>query len=527
MSIQKKSVRNVLLFSFGLFFLLILINKAKRSWFPEDINIINGAFYGAFILFWMQSVSDRVISRRLRRDLLAIGSCMLLWMVLRECRYEYVNQNTGTLSRILWYAYYVPFFLMALLSFRTSFLIEEPVNNRISGKDLAVLAGSSGILLLILTNDWHQLMFTFLPGMENWSSQYGRGPLFFMVYGLIFLMLAGTIFNLTRAALYSPSRRWAWLPLLPLMLGILYWITYPFYKLDWIRFPELTCFLIGLGWEISIQTGLVPSNTGYPELFSQSHLNARFREKGEEPVENTGTGDKVIHSQPIAGGEVVWEEDVSLIRRLEGELKEAGSRLSEEVDLLQAENRLKEEREKTIRKTAILDQMRIRFSAQKERITELISEAEESPEHCREKLLTACVIGVYIKRSAAMMLSAGDTEMRDIRDLLLCLSEEADLLEKLGITCRVQGSAKGLIPTAGLLEVYAAIEDNLEIRLPVLQEFAVRTEESEDEITLTAEYETEIGSQSSGTFSLTRKWRRQQTDSAGGQARPGGQEENQ
>lgn len=127
---------------------------------------------------WGNSVLKRVTDKRVRNILIAIVSAFLLYLLLQTINYNYA-QGLPFLRRYAWYGYYFCMMAFAVLMYELALSFTSNIKKKRGF--VRWLLPASGILLMIgvMTNDLHQLVFRFkgeemLPG-----SPKGYGPLFF------------------------------------------------------------------------------------------------------------------------------------------------------------------------------------------------------------------------------------------------------------------------------------------------------------------------------------------------------------
>lgn len=65
----------------------------------------------------------------------------------------------------------------------------ENTNNR---KYLLIIPAAV-LVLLVMTNDFHQLAFVFEPDFHNWNKQYSYGPVYYVIAVWIFILVLSSI----------------------------------------------------------------------------------------------------------------------------------------------------------------------------------------------------------------------------------------------------------------------------------------------------------------------------------------------
>ena len=138
-----------------------------------DILIVPGGIarsliYIALYIGWGISVSKRIIQVQVRHYLIAVSGLMVFWFVIRSMKYHFIT-NIG-IARQLWYWYYLPMLFIPLFSLFVAISLGKSKNFKLSKKTLLLYIPTVLCLLLVLTNDLHQLVFTF-PAGEVWSDK--------------------------------------------------------------------------------------------------------------------------------------------------------------------------------------------------------------------------------------------------------------------------------------------------------------------------------------------------------------------
>lgn len=455
-----------------------------------DILIVPGGIarsliYIALYIGWGISVSKRIIQVQVRHYLIAVSGLMVFWFVIRSMRYFFIT-DIG-ISRQLWYWYYLPMLFIPLFSLFVAISLGKPENARLSKTALLLLSIPTVLcLLLVLTNDLHQLVFSFPEG-EVWTdlnNGYTFG--YYIVLGWeILCALAAFVIMIIKCRL---SYRKKYLPFLLLACSIVYAFIYVS-GVEWMQLigGDITaaqCLMFTGILESCIQCGLIQTNTGYEELFMVSRLGAQITDQGNTVClasSNAGAltdeqrmsakthpvlADKttLIKSKPIRFGHVLWQEDVS-------ELIEAIEQIEENCRDLSERNRLRQENLETKKKILSLqeknraaDVLNRETAGQISMIEHLLTQYDtENDAKKREKLLAgAAVLGAYIKRYGNLLLVSHREETADIRDLSRCFEDSFVNLELLDVKCLCTLPADVILATKDMLRIYHAFETILE-----------------------------------------------------------------
>ena len=411
----------------------------------------------------------------------------LLLILLRGIKYG-VFSEVGIIARHIWYLYYVPMLLLPLLLFYVSLLVSPKDNARIPKGWYWTLALTAAFIVLVLTNDLHQLVFRFQPGFANWDNEYSHGLLFYIITVWQYVLYFVAIIVLVIKCRISSAKRNAWIILIPFAIGILMSALLVTGKMPRmndtyiVEFPEVLIFTVALVLECCIQLGLIPTNTDYGKLFQKFSISAQITDDkgravyssytaapltGEQFEMNSGSriGEHtVLHKMIIPGGFGFWQDDLSELDRLNDELAEAKEELAQEAELIRLRNELKEKQTKTEQRTLVYDKIAERTQRQSQAISQFAEAARlsDSAELKAEYRGRITLLGAYIKRYANLMLLSQDSNSIEAGELALSVSEVLRYLNFCGIPGEFVGSADCTVNSDAALTAFEAFETLLE-----------------------------------------------------------------
>ena len=474
---------------------LLYIISACISVFAPDVFLLRNSatiFLMAVSLSLMIYFSDHIIERSMRKYLVGIAGLITLWSVLRGAKYI-AFEETGVIARHIWYLYYIPALFIPLLSLFAA--LSVGTQNGIRSRQIIVPASGVTLLLalMVLTNDFTQLVFRFKSGFADWDSDYAYAPVFYIIFGWITLLFIAAIFILFSRCRVSASRRLIWVPLLPALFGISY---LALYAADvWPRvgvelfgeFPETVCFTVAGIWLSLIYIGLIPSNEDYGSLFELSDLAAQIADSDLRVIYKSAnaaplSGEQLastsslsldrntrVHRKTVTGGFVYWQDDITALNKINEELWKTGEQLSEEAELLRLQNELKEERAKIEAKAKVYDEIAAKVLAQSQKMAVLCAQAEQDPDRYVPNMRTVCLLAVFIKRYANLALLAADQSTIDIQELSLAVQESLRQLREMGVHTDSSFSGDLLLPAKNALSAYTLFEQFLEEAIPSLR----------------------------------------------------------
>lgn len=242
-------------------------------------NSLIFALFTAAILIWAYQLKKRLVQSYVRRNLMGAAFLMILWMVLRTVKYEFLIPKEHAAARYVWYLYYIPLIWIPLLMFLSVLYIGRPYNCPISRRWNILYFPAVLLVAAVLTNDYHQLAFRFPEGLDRWNSSfYTYGPVYYSVViwiAVLFVVMMIVVF--VRCAVPA-NRKKIWIPMIPFVFGMVYTVLY-ILNVDNVlvklfRLPEIGCFLFAAFMEGLIIVHLFPSNDSYSDFWNASSIGA-------------------------------------------------------------------------------------------------------------------------------------------------------------------------------------------------------------------------------------------------------------
>ena len=480
-------------------------------------GIVRSLIYIALYIGWGISVSKRIIQVQVRHYLIAVSGLMVFWFVIRSMRYYFIT-DIG-IARQLWYLYYLPMLFIPLFSLFVAISLGKPENARLSKTVLLLLSIPTVLcLLLVLTNDLHQLVFSFPEGEvwtdDNMSYSFGY---FFVIGWEILCALAAFVIMIIKCRL---SYRKKYLPFLLLACSIVYAFIYVS-GVEWMQLigGDITaaqCLMFTGILECCIQCGLIHTNTGYRAMFEAGSIGAQIvdtdwhiryassnalklpsdRMRSAESEAAKLDHNTLLKSSKIPGGHVLWQEDITDITAVLQKLEENRKTISESNDVEQENYKTKVKINTVREKNRLYDRLQAQTAHQIELLDQLLTqyEAQSDPEIRRSLLAKAAVIGAYIKRRGNLMFIGEKSDVTDTAELTACLDESFANLELMGVECAIDIPDKNSIYTRDAIRVYDFFEAVMEEAMDDLQFVWLKARGLEDAVIfyLQAESKTDL-----------------------------------
>lgn len=511
---NSKKYSTILYVALAIFTARVLRQIGFRVEDPLDLCLIilRAFIYIGLFTAWGISIRNRIIQPQVRRYLTSVSLLMIFWMTVRTIRYSL--DECMWLMRYLWYLYYLPMLLIPLLAVFIALSLGKPESFRLPKWTEFLYIPTVALLLLVLTNDLHQLVFFFPVDAVAWMNDYGYAIGYFLVIGWMILCSVTALVTMLVKCRIPHSRTVLMLPFVPAIMLLVYGILYCF-RVPWLRFlmgdvTVVFCLFIAAILESCIGCGLIQSNTGYDELFMVSRLgaqitdqentvclasfNARELTKEQRTSAQTQTvpadNRMLVKSQPIGFGHVLWQEDVA-------ELTEVIEQIEENCRDLAERNRIRQENLETRKKILALqeknrvnDLLHKETAGQIDRIDRMLAQYDrETDDRKRSRLLAgAAVVGSYIKRYGNLLLAGERTKETDIRDLARCFEESFINLELLGVNCLHTLPSGISLATKDMLQVYHSFEMAVEACLYDLSHVWIHMRDSGQAFLLNMEF---------------------------------------
>lgn len=497
--LNKSTILKVLILA-----LLISFAWALRYVWEIDPPLDNWAsllrvliYMGIFAAFGV-SVNRRVIQPQVRFYLLALVGLMLFWMMVRTVKYLFVPDHSA-LSHFLWYLYYLPMLFIPTFSLFIAVGLGKPESYRTPWTIYLLGIPSLLLFLLVLTNDLHQAVFSFPKAIPQASSvslasHYKRELGYWLIAVWALALSAGAILMMLRKCRIKRSKKILWLPLIPFALLTLYTV---FYALDFhfikTYFTDLTvtmCLLITAVFQACIHVGLIQSNTRYKDLFHASTIGTRITDEAYNTyLSSQGAlnlpasvlkqteispflleGGLRLSGAAIAGGHVIWQEDIR-------ELNETLERLANTNEFLEGENTALAEEYKTKSRLSQLEEQNrlcnLMFCQTREQVESLEGLVESFAE-VRDKeeesylLSKITFLGAYIKRRNNLIFLSENQEALPVSELGHCLRESMQNLDLFGIPCEYEIDFEGEMEFTVLTDLYDVFQRIVEGALETL-----------------------------------------------------------
>ena len=421
------------------------------------VNYIRAALYLLLFSLWGYSLDRRIIQPQTLHWLRLTAALMLLWLILRTLKYEFVTDLT--VARYIWYLYYLPMLFIPLLGVYIALSLGKSEKFRLTGRIGALAIIPAVLFLLVITNDLHQQMFAFSSGVPGEPDNYSYGPVYFCYLGWTVTCMFFSLILLLKKSRVPCSKKKRLAPFVigcaTVLYGILYLLGLPAVRWWFGDMNVMFCLLYAAIYESCIRCRMIQSNTGYVELFEATTLAAciadrtgnivfRSRAAGEDMVcPREGVPlirpDGIrISSAPISGGYAVWQDNVRPLTELRARLSENKAQINSNKEKLREAYIIQKKLHELTEKNRIYDEMEARYGEQIGRVGQLLRQCEGgAPEEIQSALKRILLLGTYIKRSANLYFLSQEYELLPQQELRLTVDEAVRVITVCGTECSV------------------------------------------------------------------------------------------
>ena len=445
-------------------FTVIAIAYACRMLAKFDIggpavNHIRTALYLLLFALWGFSLDRRIIQRQTLHCLHLTAALMLLWLILRTLKYSVVTDLTA--GRYIWYLYYLPMLFLPLLWVYIALSMGKSEDYRLSRGIGMLSIIPAALFLLVITNDLHQQVFAFKSGVPGLpvSGTYSYRPLYFICLGWMVVCMAFSLVCLFRKSRIPSGEGKRIMPFVlgcaMLLYGILYLSGIPAVRWWFGDMNVMFCLLYAAIYESCIRCRMIPSNTGYVELFEATTLAACIADRSGRIVLRSRAADENmtcpqegqrivrpdgmrISSAPISGGYAVWQDNVRQLAELRTRLNVNKEEMERNKKKLKDAYLVQKSLHELTEKNRIYNELEAKHSRQTAQMRQMLARCERSgPAERRSLLKKVLLLGTYIKRSANLYFLSSEYQWLPQQELRLTVDEAVRTLTACGTECGV------------------------------------------------------------------------------------------
>ena len=471
----------------------------RNNMLPSGFGMLRNVIHVSLLALWAVSLRLRIIHTHVRRYLMAVSIMMILWLLLKAINYSIDNMDV---NRWLWYLYYIPMLFIPVFALFVSMLLGNAEDYRLPRIVKLLYIPTAILLMLVLTNDFHEMVFSFPEGVKT-PLIYKHEAGYYVIFAWIALCALTAFFIMLSKCRIPRKKAILFLPLIPIVLSLIYSVMYiRNVSLVLLLAGDMTvthCLLIAAAFEGCIECGLIQSNIGYNELFNATTLPIQItdtnflKQNTSLAMKETLPQDKLsqmnddtvligentlLKRHPLRDGWVFWKEDISELKNINRELRQTQEELKDTGNDLAVE---KEQNEKLLRlseENRLYDMMESETSDEVSMLKECLEKIHTTDdlEESRRLLKQIIIIGTYIKRRNNLIFAGAKSGFVSVQELRLCLNESMENLTLYGADCKSIVNGDGLLTIQQAAEIYDLFEAVAEAELMSLKSLLISVE---------------------------------------------------
>lgn len=467
--------------------------------------------YIGFSLAWGISTLNRLTDRHVRIHMAAIVGMMVFFYLVRTIKYSIVDE-VGTVSRYLWYLYYIPTLFMPLFSYWISLYIGRPEGYRPVKYHLYTIFVTVVLLGFILTNDLHRLAFVFPPSVPEveWNAEYTHGILYYLTVVWIVFLAGAAIFHM-----YSRGKKYGSVKCLIAPFSVL--LAAGFYSLIYMQLMEelslilemsvMTCLTVVGVWEACIRTNLLPSNKDYHAYFSKSAIGVQIYDKKGRSAYASGAARELTAMQfemllqakslktdddtelilhQIDGGYAVSEHNTHEISGILEQLLETQEEIKDASEAVSRSIQLEASLQQSLIQTRLYDTIPRKLDKQLLWMEQTLAGMEQlDDDEYERKMRRVILVGVYVKRCSNLILLSEQKDVPATDELRFSFVETFRHLQLAGRNASYLFSVKTQMTIKQAILCYDFLNTAIFANPEENDDICVIMAESENEYTLT------------------------------------------
>ena len=153
----------IIVYAICIFFFLLagffqLIDSKLPEFFHVLCALLAHSILITLVVIWLFSLIQRMVRKDLRVFFISVAILILFFLTVRMIKYD-LTESIDTLNRYMWYSYYVPQMIIPPTLLLATLSIENEKDKSLNKTWYLIYIPALILLLLIYTNDLHQLVF--------------------------------------------------------------------------------------------------------------------------------------------------------------------------------------------------------------------------------------------------------------------------------------------------------------------------------------------------------------------------------
>ncbi len=414
------------------------------------------------IIFWGISINRRIMNRSIRRYLLIVAFSATILLLQKSIKWS-AFLMLDLEGRLMWYMFYIPMIVTPLMGLFIALSINKDEDSKINKRWYLLLIPAVLLIIMVLTNDFHQFVFKFNENFVDWNNDYGYETGYFLIAVFLLLIVLSTLFIIFKKWRAYNRKKRAYLPIFVILMGLVYCLTYVVNRplagviIDMTTF---SCFIYILFLESCIQVGMIQENTYHSIFFGSSKLAvqildndanmmlkssfansisqdqfSKLREMGQLSIDENN----FMNMTKISRGFVVWENDLSKLAAMQSEYNRLNRELRFDIDILNKEQGFAAKNARMKKLAGVYKRIEKEIFPYLEKIEQLATDVETKDKAQQERILKIInLISCYTKRRINLLLKTDNGDELVDSDMISSYNECFRGLELFGTECSLK-----------------------------------------------------------------------------------------
>ena len=432
--------------------------------------------YAVFFTFWCVRLYYKLYEKTTKKYILNIGILIIIWMIIRITKSVVDNIF---LERMMWYLYYIPLIFIPTLFYICCNSLNKNMNKK---RKILLYTISSILLVLVLTNDFHQLVFKFPNGIYDYDV-YKHYIVYYIISIWIFYLFGGGMLTLVIERIKLKKDFKAILPLIVLLIGIIYTILYviDIFSIRNINMSVANSLLICLGIELAFYLDLIPNNSKYIKLFKNSSLdisiisldgkityktksfntipNFILNDIKHSKVKTKYTKNNIIYNiKKNNDSYVIIKKDITELSKLKEKNLIKNKQLLKQHKSIKLEEKTKKELYEINLRKNVITQIEKKLNEKRNDIKDILNKKNI----CDEDLEKIKRIIIFSKKKSQLMISELNKETFNNQDIKNILNELIVSMSSLNVKTLIILKNKMTISASAMSNIYDIIYELIE-----------------------------------------------------------------
>lgn len=460
--------------------------------------------YLVLLVIWGISLRHRIIQFQTKRYMSSIVMLMIFWLTVRTCKFYWVT--SVCVDRYLWYSYYVAILFIPLLTLFVAMSLGKPEDFHLPKQIQTLTCFTIALLLLVITNDFHQFVFVFRQ--SPWSdSSYSYN---FGYWVIIIWQITCALFSIKiilKKCRIPESKKILFLPLVPLTAIIIYGIFYIF-EFPWLRFwagdmTIIECLFIITTLESCIRCNLIQNNSHYKELFAttiipviivDNNYNEYLSSYSYFPIsielmKKAQTSPVIISNKyrlsslSIKNGTAFWLDDISKLSEILDELEDKYKYLSLQKDMLQKEVATRKKERRLVEGNRLFNAVMKQTKNELLLYSNLIEKLDKTDDPIEIKKLATklAIVCTHIKRRSNLVLLAENNDNIEPVEIYYAINEWLVNIRLNGTVCTCNFALQNYLHFSQIIALYNSFQEVILFVVDNLNSLFINAFEEDDQ----------------------------------------------